>query len=98
MSDPEIRETTVAPASNCSAIRIQISDAPLTAENASIVLDLHVRLPAYEAPLLSQVQRQAVRAAMDILSALNQKLIEEIQRDKHHELEPKIAPRYTQKR
>jgi hypothetical protein len=101
MADVEIRETTVAAPSNGLAVRVQISDAPLNAENAAMLLDLHVTLPAYEAPLLLQVQRQAIVAAMDVLRALEHVLAHEIQGNDPRidvPLEPKIKQQRTQAR
>jgi hypothetical protein len=96
--DPEIRETIVTPEANEIAVQLQISDAPLPAEDAKILILLNVRLPAYETPLLVHIQREAIRQAFDALSALAQEMASEIQRDPHRDLSPKVKQRRVRSR
>lgn len=89
----EIRETIVTPddAGAGSFVQLQIADAPLPAEDAAIRLTLAVSIPGYEAPLLAQLQRAAMRAAQDTLTGLLQQLASEIQ-SAGHPLNPTLKP------
>jgi hypothetical protein len=98
MADVEIRETIIAPISDGLAVRLQISDVPLNAENAAILLDLRVRLLAYERPFLAQVQRETIQAVMTVLRKLDQALTREIQGDDPRievPIEPTVKQRQT---
>jgi hypothetical protein len=71
MPDVEIRATTITPDADRSIVRLQLSEAPQQAEYATMLLDVTVKLPGYIAPpLMARLQRQAIRAAMDIFARL----------------------------
>jgi hypothetical protein len=97
MPDVEIRETTIIPDANGSIVRLQLSDAPPQAEYATMLLDVTVKLPEYTAPpLMAQLQRQAIRAVMEVLRAFDQSLLQEIRKQPHLDAEPKIRVRPVQ--
>lgn len=80
MPDAEIRETIVVPEANGGAVvQLQISDAPLPAEDATILIRLTVKLPAYKLPLLAHLQREAMDAASRILRDLHLAVGQDIQ-------------------
>jgi hypothetical protein len=89
MPSAGIRETIVTPAdaNGAAVVQIQISDVLLPVEDAAIRLTLAVSVPAFEAPLLAQMQRAAMEIARDTLSALLQQLAQEIQ-GAGHDLRP----------
>jgi hypothetical protein len=94
MLDVEIRETTITPDADGSIVRLQISDVPPPYESATMLLDVTVKLPEYTAPpLLAQLQRQAIRAAMEVLRAFDQSLIQEIRKQPHIDVEPRTGMR-----
>ena len=96
MPDVEIRATTVAPDADGSIVRIQLSDAPLQAESATMLLDVTVKLPEYtEPPLMAQLQRQAIRAAMEVFRKVDQNLLQEIRKQPHIDVEPRAVMRPT---
>jgi hypothetical protein len=86
----EIRETTVLPDENGAIVRLQISDAPLLSEDAAIRLILAVRVPAFQSPLLAQLEREAMKAAIEALRGLVQDKAKEIQEMEgiSHNLDP----------
>jgi hypothetical protein len=89
MADAEIRQTTVTPDADGSIVRLQISDAPLQSESATMLLDMTVKLPEYTAPLLiAQFQRQALRVAMEVLRSFERRIIQEIRKQPHIDVEP----------
>lgn len=88
MAKTEIRETTVSPDGDGSIVRLQISDAPPPYESATMHLQLTVRLPAYEPPLLAHLQREAIDAAVQELRVHLQGLYQEIQRNPHNDPRP----------
>jgi hypothetical protein len=92
MADAEIRETTIAPDS--AAVRLQISDAPLNSESATTLLDVTVRLPEHTGPLLlAQLQRQVIHEARRVLGQLEDRLLQEIRKEPHIDVEPRLAQR-----
>jgi hypothetical protein len=96
MPDVEIRATTITPDADGSIVRLQLSDAPLQAQYATTLLDVTVKLPEYTDPLLmAQLQRQAIRAAMDVFRALDQSLLQEIRKQPHIDPEPKAKVRFV---
>ena len=92
MSGPEIRETTATPDADGSVVQLHISDAPPLSESPGIRLQLSVKIPAYETPLLAHLQREVMKRAKDVLEALLQKLASEIQHQPDNELNPKLKP------
>jgi hypothetical protein len=84
----EIRETVVSETENATVVRMHIADAPLGDENAAFRLELTATLPRYRAPLLAQIQRQAMKAAQDALSPLLQTLANEV--NANHPLNPEV--------
>ncbi len=84
----EIRATTVTPDASGSLVQIHISDAKHPDAVAAIDLTLTVRVPAYEAPLLAQVQREAMSIAELALGELREKAAAEIRRTRL-DLKPK---------
>lgn len=87
----EIRETTIVPGVGGDAIQLLISDAERDAEGATFRLVLHAKLPAYETPLVAQLQRVAMKIAQGALSSLLQDLATEITQTTHS-LEPRRKP------
>jgi hypothetical protein len=87
----EIRETTVSPNSKGTAVRLQISDAPLHPESvATFHLDLTVTLPEYAVPpLLVQFQAQAIRKAQEVLRQVDDQLLQDIRKQPHIDVEPR---------
>jgi hypothetical protein len=79
--DAAIYSTTVtAKPDGGSVVQLYISDAPLGAETASIVVQMTVSLPEYErAILLAEAQREAIKAAQEVLSSRLQELAPGIQ-------------------
>jgi hypothetical protein len=65
-----IHRTTVAPkADGTTFVQLYISDAPVEAEVASIVVQITVSLPEYEgAILVAQAQREAMKAVQEVLT------------------------------
>lgn len=84
----ELRETIVTPDASGDVVQLRISDAPLGDEPAPFQLTILAKLPAYQAPALTQLQRAAMKMAKDALSELIQKLVAEIQQG-GHPLEPR---------
>lgn len=72
----EICETTVSQDALGSTVRLRICDAMQPPESVETypLIELSVRLPAYEVPALAQIQREALAAAQEILSKLLQDL------------------------
>jgi hypothetical protein len=94
MPDVEIRETTITPDVDGSSVRLQISDVPPPYESATMLLDVTVKLPEYTAPpLMVQMQRQAIRAAMEVFRSLDQSLLQEIRKQPHIDAEPRQVRR-----
>jgi hypothetical protein len=83
MPDVEIRETAIAPDADGAIVRLQLSDAPLLSENATIRIDLSVRLPAYKLPLLAHFQREAMQIASESLRKLDREIGQAIQETSH---------------
>ena len=74
-----IHQTTISPTKSGSIVQMHISDAPLEAEHAEVVVKLTVTLPKYAGPLLlAQAQREAIRTAQLILSQQADALMREI--------------------
>lgn len=98
MPDVEIRTTTITPDADGSIVRLQISDALPPFESAKMLLELTVKLPEYIEPLLmAQFQRQAIRAAQEVIRTLDQKLVEEIRKQAHIDVEPKVRERFVRR-
>ena len=68
----EIRETIVTPGDGDVLVQLHISDKPPELAGAAIRQNLAVRVPAYQTPLLAQIERQAMSIATDALWALLQ--------------------------
>ena len=85
----EIRETTVTPGAAADVVRLRISDAPLGEQSGSFELTILAALPTYQAPVLAQLQREALKLARDVLHELVQDLAKEIQQGGHMKLEPR---------
>jgi hypothetical protein len=90
--DVEIYSTTVTPTAAGSVVQLYVSDAPLEAQSASIVVQMTVSLPEYEgAILLAQAQREAIVKAQAVLREQAQKLANEIGKyDFPPSLEPQV--------
>jgi hypothetical protein len=89
----EIRETTISPDGKGTVVRISISDKPPPFESATMLLQMTVRLPEYETPLLAHVQREAVTEADRVLRDLYRNLGEEIGKNQPHlDLRPRERP------
>jgi hypothetical protein len=83
MPDVEIRETTIGPDADGAIVRLQLSDAPLLSESATIRIDLSVRLPEYKLPLLAHFQREAMQMAIEVLRKLDREIDQDIQETSH---------------
>jgi hypothetical protein len=86
MAAAEIRETIVTPVDPIGGhvVQVQISDAPLLDEHTGEIRVLvRAKLPAFEGPLIEQLQREAMRVAQDTLTDLLRRLAQEIQRAGH---------------
>lgn len=71
MADPSIRETVLTPKGDGGvAVELHISDAPLDDEDAAFVLRLHVEIPPQQGDRLSQVQREALKVASQVIRDL----------------------------
>ena len=81
MADTSIRETSVLPYADGTVVRLVIADVPPPYESAAMHLQLLVRLPAYEPPLLAHLQSEAIRAAIYELRVIDRSLDQEIGRD-----------------
>lgn len=88
MADAQILQTTVTQDAGGAVVQLQISDAPLLAEDAAIRLILTVRVPGFLTPLLAHLERAAMTEARNVLSALLQSKGQEIQEKPHNELNP----------
>jgi hypothetical protein len=66
----EVRETTLATDGDATTVQLHIADAPVSDETAAFRLNLVVRLPRYKAPLVFQVQREAILRARDALEKI----------------------------
>jgi hypothetical protein len=76
----ELRETTITPAQAGDVVQLYISDAERGDEEAEIVLQFHVRLgKRHKNPLLTQVQRDALKIARDHVSDILQGLAQAAQ-------------------
>jgi hypothetical protein len=85
-----ILETTVTPAAGGgSYVHLQIGDAALDAENATLRVQIHAKIPAYETPLLLHFQREAMKA---VGAALNQ-LADETARQLNNKPEYPLSPK-----
>ena len=87
----EIRETTVTPDASGQVVRLHISDAPPLDASAQIIVQISVRLPHYDLPLMAQVQREALVMAQHEISTLLQLLAQEFQAAGHG-LRPTLKP------
>jgi hypothetical protein len=74
----EILETTIATDDGGTTVRLHIADAPLDDERASFRLQLLARLPRYRQPLVSQVQREAILEAQEVLARLAGALLQDL--------------------
>jgi hypothetical protein len=79
----EIRETKVTPAASGSVVQLYISDAPPDDESTTFVLRVLAKLPAYQAPVLAQLQRAVMKVAQNELTPLLQSLAAELKRSNH---------------
>jgi hypothetical protein len=84
----EIRQCIVTPGTNGDIVQLHISDAPLGDAAASVALHITATVPFLEAPLLLQLQREAMTVAQETLGALVQKTGREIAAAGHG-LEPR---------
>lgn len=76
----ELRETTITPAQEGDVVQIYISDAERGDEAAEIVLQFHVRLEKrHRNPLLTQLQRDALKTARDYVGEILQDLAQAAQ-------------------
>lgn len=75
---PEILETMVAHGVNGTVVQIHLGDAPKDDAHASFRLQLLATLPTYEAPLLAELQREALIQARDMVTAQLDALAKEI--------------------
>lgn len=66
MSVVEIRETTVTQDLSGAIVQLRISDAKLPDDPAEIRLTIQAAVPAFELPLLAQVQGDALKAASSV--------------------------------
>jgi len=88
----EIHETIVSPDVNGIAVQILISDEPQQrADEAKFRVTLDLRLSDYDLPLVAQIQRAAIGAAMDELRAIYQSLGVQINNGSgHYNLDPTV--------
>lgn len=93
----EIRETTVTPDARGAVVGIHISDAALLVEGAETRIQLSVRLPTYEQPVLhAQWQREAILKVIAELQRIGEALAQEIRRSPPHgNLSPKPESRHV---
>ena len=84
----EIRQCIVTPGTNGEVVQLHISDAPLGDAAASVALHITATAPFMEAPLLLQLQREAMKVAQETLGAMLQKTTHEITAS-GHSLEPR---------
>jgi len=76
----ELRETTITPSAGGDVVQLYISDAVRGDEAAEIVLQFHVRLgKSHKNPLLTQVQRDALKVARDHVGDILQGLAQAAQ-------------------
>lgn len=88
----EIRQSIVTPAIDGSVVQLHISDAPPDDASASLRLILTVKLPSYEMPLLTQLQREVMSRVQAELTGLLQRGAQDI-REGGFDLNPRPAPR-----
>ncbi|MGC1181195.1 MAG: hypothetical protein ACLQF1_07530 [Methyloceanibacter sp.] len=74
----EIRETTITTDDGASIVRLHIADAPIGDDTAAFRLTLLAKLPRYKAPLLVQIQREAILRAREVLSRLERELLQDV--------------------
>jgi hypothetical protein len=91
MANTKIQETRILPASDGVVVQLHIADAPPDAEFASIRVDLMVKLPRYELPLVAHLQREAMTHVQKALTLLQQQLGQEIQDHPRYDLTPKTV-------
>jgi hypothetical protein len=73
LDDAKILETTLTPDGGETIVRLAISDVSPRDEQGTATIDIQitVRLPAAESPLLGALQREATGRARDVLSRLH---------------------------
>jgi hypothetical protein len=79
MMNVNIYQTSVTPIEDSTLVQLYISDKPPDTEGASIRLALTAKIPAYETSLLTELEREAIKLAADVLRILLQNLAGGIQ-------------------
>jgi hypothetical protein len=74
----EILETTITRDDASTIVRLHIADAPLDDENVSFRLQLLAKLPRYRQPLVTQVQREAILEAQEVLAKFADALLQDL--------------------
>jgi hypothetical protein len=70
MTDVAIRETTVTPLADGTVVRLQMSDAPLLDESATMILDVRMRLTRSGVSVLEHLQIEVMTKTQEILNSL----------------------------